>query len=81
MAVGLCNQRGAHFRGQGGAQERELAARYRGWSKQVAFSAPFISRLLERIAKSYDYDAEWHDTDANVRRRLAYRQQLATSDQ
>ena len=71
MAVGLCNQRGAHFRGQGGAQERELAARYRGWSKQVAFSAPFTSRLLERIAKSYDYDAEWHDTDANVRRRLA----------
>ncbi len=72
MAVGLYNQRGAHWRGEGGAEERELAAKYRGWSKQVAFESPFTSRLLERIARSYDHDAEWHDTDANLRKRLPY---------
>ena len=70
MTIGLYNQRGAHFRGPGGAQERELAAKYRDWSGQVAFDAPFTSQLLERIAKGYDFDAEWHDTDANVRKRI-----------
>ena len=71
MTVGLYNQRGAHFRGPGGDQERDLAAKYRGWSRQLAFDSPFTSQLLERIAKGYDFDAEWHDTDANVRKRIA----------
>jgi hypothetical protein len=70
MAVGLYNQRGAHFREPGGKQERELAAMYRAWSKLTAVDWPFTSRLLERIAQSYERDAEWHDTDANLRRRL-----------
>jgi hypothetical protein len=70
MSVGLYNQRGAHWRDVGGKQERELAAMYRGWSKQTAVEWPFTSRLLERVAHSYDRDAEWHDTDENLRRRL-----------
>src|ERR1700674_161961 len=72
MSIGLYNSRGAHWRGPGGEQERELAAKYRGWSKTVAVNSPFTSRLLEEIAKNYDRDAEWHDTDANVRKRLPY---------
>jgi len=70
MAVGRYNQRGPHWRDVGGKQERDLAAMYRGWSKQTAIDWPFTSRLLERIAKSYDSDAEWHDTEADLRRRL-----------
>lgn len=72
MAIGLYNQRGAHFRDVGGKKERELSAKYRGWSKQIAFESPFTSRLLERLAQSYDRDAEWHDTEANLRKRLPY---------
>ena len=72
MAVGLYNQRGAHWRDIGGKQERELASMYRGWSKQTALEWPFSSRLLERIAQSYDRDAEWHDTNANLLKRLPY---------
>jgi hypothetical protein len=72
MAIGLFNQRGAHFRGTGGDDERELAAKYRGWSHQVSLDSPFTSRLLEQIARNYDRDAEWHDTDANLRKRLPY---------
>jgi addiction module HigA family antidote len=70
MSVGLYNQRGAHWRGVGGQQERDLAAMYRGWSKQMAVEWPFTSRLLERIASSYDRDAKYHDDDADLRRRL-----------
>jgi hypothetical protein len=40
MAVGLYNQRGAHWRDVGGKQERELAATYRRWSKQAAVDLP-----------------------------------------
>jgi addiction module HigA family antidote len=72
MAIGLYNQRGAHWRDVGGKQERELAAKYISWSRQVAVEHPFTSRLLERISQSYGRDAEWQDTDANLRKRLPY---------
>jgi addiction module HigA family antidote len=72
MSIGLYNQRGAHFRAPSGDAERELAAKYRNWSKQIALESPFTSRLLERIARTYDFDAEWHDTDANLRKRSVY---------
>jgi addiction module HigA family antidote len=70
MAIGLYNQRGVHRRDVDGRQERDLAAKYREWSKQIAVEWPFTSQLLEQIARSYDYDAKWHDTDASLRRRL-----------
>jgi addiction module HigA family antidote len=72
MGTGLYNARGAHWRGEGGEQERELATKYRDWSKRVANESPFTSQLLEQIALNYDNDAKWHDTDANVRKRLSY---------
>lgn len=72
MSVGLYNQRGVHGRDVGGRQERDLAAKYRGWSAQIAVEWPFTSRLLERIAKNYGREAEWHDTDATLRKRLPY---------
>ena len=72
MAVGLYNQRGVHSRDVGGRQERELAAKYRGWSSQIAVEWPFTSNLLERIAKGYNQEAQWHDTDATLRKRLPY---------
>ena len=72
MAIGLYNQRGAHFRDVDGRQERDFVAQYRGWAKQTAVEWPFTSRLLGQIAKSYNHDAEWHDTDATLRKRLPY---------
>jgi hypothetical protein len=41
-----------HWRGPGGDQERELAAKYRDWSKTISINSPFTSRLLEEIAKA-----------------------------
>ena len=70
MRTGRYNLRGVHSRGEGGQQERDLAAQYRGWSKAVAFEWPFTARLLEQLATTYDSDAVWQDNDSNVRRRL-----------
>ena len=72
MSAGRRNARGAHWRGEGGSDERGLAAQYRSWSKAVLFQYPFTAKFLEDLARSYDHEAVWHDTDASVRKRLSY---------
>ena len=70
FTVGVNNTRGAHWRGEGGAQERGLAAKYRRWAQQLAFDYPYIGGVLEGIAASYDREADWQDSEAVVRKRL-----------
>lgn len=70
IELGIYNGRGAVWRGPGGNQERELASKYRGWSNALEPQYPFTARMLESVAKMYDRDAEWHDTDEAVRKRL-----------
>ena len=74
IAVGFCigvyNARGVQWRGEGGDQERELAARYRSWEQELEFDYPHVSNVLEQIAVSYDREGQWWDSEANVRRRL-----------
>ena len=70
--IGTLRSRGAHWRGQGGVQERELAERYRGWARKLVYEYPYVGALLERIASSYDTEAGWEDTRFEVRQRLPY---------
>ncbi len=70
MSIGLYNSRGASWRGEGGAEERALASKYRNWSKQLAFEYPFVATMLEDIARSYDHDAERWENDRKIRRRI-----------
>ena len=72
MSVGRYNTRGAHFRGPSGDDERTLSAQYRAWAKAAAFQYPFTAKMLEEMASSYDREAVWHDTEANVRKRVNY---------
>ncbi len=69
--IGRCNARGAHWRGEGGIQERELADQYRKWASALQSTHPFVaSELLLAMAESYERQAEREDVNANVRRRL-----------
>jgi hypothetical protein len=63
VQIGRQNMRGATWRGleDGGAQERDLAAQYRAWSKATAFEWPRTSALLARVAQDYEADGRWHD--------------------
>jgi hypothetical protein len=70
--VATRNARGAHWRGDGGDQEREIAARYRGWAEKLAYEYPYVGSVLAGIADSYEHEAKWHDSDAKVRSRLPY---------
>ena len=68
--VGVHNSRGAHWRGEGGEQERELAARYRAWAERLHFDYPYIGGVLEGIASSYEREAGWQDSEARITKRL-----------
>jgi len=70
--IGVRNSRGVHWRGEGGEQERELAARYRAWAEQVHFEYPYVGGVLEGIAASYEREAGWQDSEAKVTSRLHY---------
>lgn len=69
--IGRYNERGAHWRGEGGDQERALAQQYRKWAEALQFSHPYVSReLLMGLAKTYEAEANREDTDSDIRRRL-----------
>ena len=70
--VGVYNARGVVSRSldEGGGQERELSVRYRAWAQQLVFDYPYVANILERIAKSYDREAEHEDADVLIRKRL-----------
>lgn len=67
---GVVNSRGAHWRDEGGDQERELSARFDGYAKKLRTSHPYVSKVLDSIAKSYTRDAEREDTQSSIRKRL-----------
>lgn len=70
--IGVFNGRGVYSRGidEGGAQERNLAAKYRGWAQQRAFDYPYVSSVLEGIAANYDQEAKWEDAEVEISKRL-----------
>ena len=67
--IGTLNSRGVVNRGEGGKQEHELAAKYRAWAEHLRFGYPFVGRILEDIAVSYEHEAEMWDSEAVVRKR------------
>jgi addiction module HigA family antidote len=71
MRTGRYNARGVHWRGEGGAQERALADKYRTWAEALQHSHPFVSsKLLIGLVKTYEAEAEREDTEATIQRRL-----------
>lgn len=70
MGVAVYNSRGAHYRGEDGAEDRALALKYRAWSRQLAFEYPYVANLVEQIAVRYERDANKEASDAALRRRL-----------
>lgn len=68
--IGARNSRGAYVRGSGGAQERELVAKYRAWAERLHFDYPYVGGVLEGIAASYEREAGWQDSEATITKRL-----------
>jgi len=71
FSIGVHNSRGVHCRGEGGEQERKLAAKYRAWAERLHFDYPYVGGIIEGIAESYEREARWHDSEANIAKRLS----------
>ncbi len=65
FVVGKENARGVTSRGigDGGMQERKLAAQYRHWQMALAIPFPKTSALLGQLAEHYERDAQWMDVE------------------
>jgi hypothetical protein len=72
LHVALRNARGVHWRGEGGAQERDLAAKYSNWAQAMEYTHPRVAAILRGLEKSYLREADWEDNDAKVARRMRY---------
>ena len=68
--TGLYNARGAHWRGEGGSEERGLAEKYRRGARLLQYSHPFVATVHSGMAKTYEHEASYHDTEADIRRRM-----------
>jgi hypothetical protein len=69
--TGVYNSRGAHMRGPGGDQERQLADKYRKLAQQIRASSPYVaSELLLRLTDTYEREAAREDTQEQINRRL-----------
>jgi hypothetical protein len=64
---GRMNSRGVTSRDpySGGQQERDLAAKYKGWADQVRGTWPRTGALLDSIAESYEAQARREDGSAD----------------
>ena len=68
--IGVYNSRGVQWRGEGGLQERELAATFRDMAERLHFEFPYIGGLLENIANGYEREANLWDSEAEKDKRL-----------
>lgn len=68
--MGAINDRGPQLRGEGGQQERDIAAKYRTWAQRVSIEFPHVGGILKNIAAEYDRQAGRWDTEMNLERRL-----------
>jgi len=66
MLIAIHNNRGVTTRAlfDGGGQERGVAHRYHTWADALKLDWPRNSSLLERIARSFEEDAQHHDEHA-----------------
>lgn len=73
VTQGLFNARGAHWRGKGGDQERELAEGYRRSMNALQFTHPFVaSSILKPMVDTYERHAEFHDSEDQIQRRMTH---------
>lgn len=66
FCIGKLNRRGATTRApsDGGALERQEAAKYREWAKAIAVEHPHTAKALDSLADHYEHEAVHHDESA-----------------
>lgn len=72
LKTAMYNKRGVHWRGEGGDQERQLAEKFQQWVNALKYTHPKIAKVLSRLVKTYEREAQWQDEEATARKRLKH---------
>lgn len=72
IMIGIHNKRGVTTRGtdEGGAQERVIADRYAVYATKMRGQSRRTASLLEKIARSYEHDAERQDLSVDAEEQI-----------
>jgi hypothetical protein len=70
LTMGLFNNRGAHWRGSGGGQERALAEGYGADARAMEYTHHRVSRVLREMERTYLRHADREDEEERINRRL-----------
>ena len=70
MAIGRRNSRGLGMHKVDKTRELGLVDKYSDHAERIMSKTPFVAQMLKKLAKMYKHDADRHDTDDRVRRRL-----------
>lgn len=70
LSTACFNSRGVHYRGEGGQQERDIAARYGGWAERIEYTHPRVGSFLRNMENRYLRDADREDETAQINRRM-----------
>ena len=73
--IGAWDRRGVYRKAtdEDGSQERNLAMRYRTWANKLIYEFPYVSGILENIARSYEDMGGREDIESTLRQRLPFR--------
>lgn len=78
IARGFClakrNQRGVTWRPNpdNGDQEREIAKSYFGFAEKLSKDFPYVASVLRNLGDDYEHEAEMHDRDGRLSRRMSH---------
>lgn len=67
MSIEVVNSRGVVMRGNGGEQEREIAATHEAAAQAMSTRWPRAASMLTTLAADYEAEAQRHDVDARIR--------------
>ena len=68
--VEALNSRCTFWLGEGGREQRDLAAKYRACTEHLFFDYPYVYGVLKQIANAYDQGAKFHDSQMNIKKRI-----------
>ena len=68
--VEALNSRCTFWLGEGGQEQRDLAAKYRACTEHLFFDYPYVYGVLKQIANAYDQGAKFHDSQMNIKKRI-----------
>ena len=71
LSTSVYNSRGSFIRGNGGEQEKELVVKYKEYAQFLKYDYPYVSEILNDIAKLWENTAKHYDNEEVLRKYIS----------